>query len=344
MDKMVCSMRNEFYIDLGTANTLIYGKGRGFVLNEPSVLAFTESFSRRRSVFALGRSAKKMIGKTPPSISIVRPLKEGAISDFESTGEMLTLYIKRIRDQLFWFKPRLIISLPCRVTKFEKQAVEETGYSLGARKVHLIDEPVAAAIGAGLQVLDKRAQMIVDIGGGTTEIAVIAMGGMVVSNAIRIGADKLDSEIIDHLRTRYHFSVGEQTAEFIKLEIANADLAQGENYSCEVGGIDLQSGLPRRISLTSKMIQDPVDRYVKQIIVALRFTLSVCPPEVSGDIATSGIVLAGGGALLSGLNSKLTAALGIAVRTANDPLLSVAFGGAKALEDSKLFDIVERLQ
>lgn len=335
-------MRNEFYIDLGTANTLIYGKGRGFILNEPSVLAFTETFSRGRRVFALGRFAKKMIGKTPPNISVVCPMKEGVIADFESTSAMLALFIQRVREQFFWLRPRLIISLPCRVTKFEKCAVEETGYNLGARHVHLIDEPVAAAIGTGLQVLGNRAQMIVDIGGGTTEVAVISMGGIVTSNAIRIGGYNLDTAIVDHLRNQYHFLVGEQTSEFIKLEIANSSLAQGKTYSCEVGGIDLQTALPRKISLTSHMIQAPVDSYVKQIVAALRSTLSECPPEVSGDIATSGIVLAGGGALLRGLDSRLTEILGIPMRIANDPLLSVAFGGAKVLEDPKLFDFVER--
>lgn len=334
----------DFYIDLGTANTLIYARGRGFLLNEPSVLTVHQKTSGASDLIALGRSAKLMLGKTPEKLSVLRPLREGVIADFENTAKLLHAFIQRAKENIFWFKPRMIISLPCRVSEFEKKAVEELGYDLGARRVHLLDEPLAAAIGAGMPILGNRGQMMIDIGGGTTEIAILSLGGIVASNAVRIGGNDIDAMIIEQLRTRYHFAVGEQTAEKIKMMVGSAVLGRAAHSQIEIGGINLKKGLPESITVTEEMIFPAINHVVKEIISAVHKILESCPPEISADLAERGAMIAGGGALLSGLQLSLQQELGIAIQISSDPLFSVAMGGAKTLEDSKLFDLIERPQ
>lgn len=334
----------DIYIDLGTANTLIYGRGRGFLLNEPSLLAVKHSLTRPQQLFGLGRPAKKMLGKTPGNISIVRPLREGVIADFESTARMLHAFVGRIRENTFWLKPRMLISLPCQVTPFEKRAVEEVGYGLGAGKVFLLDEPMAAAIGSGLSVLGHRGHMVVDIGGGTTEIAVISLGGIVTSTAVRVGGDAIDDAIIEFVRNQFKFVIGEQTAERIKCSVGSVssrDMGSQEILDCEVGGIDLVKGLPSALRIDSTMLLQPIESVVKVIIQNIRATLEKVPPEIASDIAENGILCTGGGALLKGMQERLAQEFGVKVTTADQPLLSVALGGAKALEDRKFFEKIQ---
>lgn len=332
----------DFYIDLGTANTLIYGRKRGFLLNEPSVIAVKQRGSAGPELFALGKSAKLMLGKTPERLSIVRPLREGVISDFDNAARMLHAFMRRIKENVGWYKPRMIISLPCEVTRFERRAVEEVGYELGARTVALLDEPIAAAVGAGLPVLGNRGQMIVDIGGGTTEIAVISLGGIVTSRAVRIGGDDLDESIMNLLRAKYSFVIGEQTAERIKVAVASADADEKQPHTIQIGGFDLLSGLPAKRTVDARRIFHAIDPVVSGFTATIRAALEACPPEIAADIAETGITLAGGGAMLRGLSARLSRELGVSVRPAKDPLLSVAMGGAKALEDRELFDALER--
>jgi rod shape-determining protein MreB and related proteins len=332
----------EIYIDLGTANTLIYAKRQGLLLNESSVLALRHGSARQGELFALGRPAKLMLGKNPPNLSIHRPLKEGVIADFDGTARMLHSFIKRTKQNIRWFRPRMIISLPCRVTQYEKRAVEQVGYELGAHKVCLLDEPVAAAIGSGLEILSSRGKMIVDVGGGTTEMAVISLGGIVTSNAIRVGGDKIDEAIVDHLRSRYKFLIGEQTAERIKISVGSAIADDSHSKSIEIGGINLAKTAPQRFAVDTRMIFPAIEPVIEEIAAAIRTSLELCPPEVSADIAEDGFVIAGGGSLLRGLPGFLERNLGIKVRLSDEPLLSVALGGARALEDSKLFDALDR--
>lgn len=333
---------NDFYIDLGTANTLVYARKHGFILNEPTVLAVRHRSEHQSEIFALGREAKAMLGKSPENLSVMRPLREGVIADFDNTARMLHAFIQKARESVSWFRPRMIISLPCQVSRFEKRAVEEIGYELGAHTVHLLDEPVAAAIGSGLSVLGKRGQMIVDIGGGTTEIAIIALGGIVTSAAVRVGGDDIDEAIIAHLRSRFNFLIGEQTAERIKIAVADVNPVVQHSRTIDVGGISLVQRLPTRLRVDTAMILPAVDSIVREIIAAIRKALEECPPEISGDIAESGLVLAGGGALLGGLRERLVQEIGIPVKISDQPLLSVARGGAKALEDSELFEVIEK--
>lgn len=331
----------DFYVDLGTANTLVYAKTYGLILNEPSVFAVRHRSAYRQELFALGTSAKKMLGKNPENLSVRRPLREGVIADFDSTAQMLHAFVKRIQENIFWFKPRMIISLPCKVTRHEKRAVEEIGYALGARKIHLLDEPVAAAIGAGLPVLGHRGHMIVDIGGGTTEIAVLSLGGIVAAHGVRIGGDNLDEAIIHHLRSQFNFLVGEQTAERIKIHVASASSDPSCFSQIEIGGLNLMTGIPSLMTVTSEMIHPAVNTVLSEIILAIKKTLEECPPEIAGDLAQNGIVLAGGGALLKGIKERVALETGVPVKIAENPLLAVAMGGAKALESARLFDAIE---
>lgn len=329
---------SDIYIDLGTANTLIYVRGKGFILNEPSVVALKKKSSQTET-FATGTRAKAMIGKTPQSMAAVRPLKQGVIADANSTARMLHGFVSRAKQESNWFRPRLIISLPCQVTHFEMKSVEEIGYDLGASKVHLLHEPVAAAIGANLPVLANEGSMIVDIGGGTTEIAVLAMGGIITSQAVRIGGDTIDHAIVSILSSKYRIAIGEQTAEFLKINLGGAFT---DNRSLEIGGLDLKTGLPKKFAIKSSMIFPAMDSVISQMISSIRKALEECPPEISADIIKNGIVLAGGGALIHGLAKRISTETGINAKVAMNPLLSVAMGGAKALENNKLFDALEQ--
>ncbi|MCB0370398.1 MAG: rod shape-determining protein, partial [Bdellovibrionales bacterium] len=266
------------------------------------------------------------------------PLKHRFISNFESTFILIEFFIRNINDKSLLRKSRLIISLPCQVTQHEKLAIEELGKNLGARYVDLINEPMAAAIGAGFDVLESKGKMIVDIGGGTSEAAIISLGGIVISQAKRIGGTYLDEAIIDHLKFKYQFYIGEQTAEKLKMQVGSALLNPMESKMCEVGGVDLKSGLPKKMTVTSAMIFQPIDLFVREIISVISKAFEECPPEVSGDLVEDGIVLVGGGALLGKLPERLSKEMGVKVRYSANPLLSVSMGGAKVLEDYKLFD------
>lgn len=327
----------DIYIDLGTANTLIYGKGKGFMLNEPSVLAIRET-SSHREMFGLGLPAKKMLGKTPELISIHRPLREGVIADFDNTVRMLTGFLNRVRENMFWFRPRMIVSLPCRVSNFERKAVEEAAKNLGAGTVHLLDEPMAAAIGAKLPVLNNRGCMVIDVGGGTTEIAVISLGGIVSCSAVRIGGDAIDDAIVQHLRLSHQFVIGAQTAEYIKMQIAH--LSPHVDKSVLIGGQDLNKNLPSKRVIKSHMIYPAVESVTREIILAAHKTIESLPPEIAVDLSDNGIVLTGGGALIGGLREALAKELGVRVHIPQDPLMSVALGGAHALENNALFDSI----
>lgn len=329
----------DVYIDLGTANTLIYAKGRGFMLDQPSVVAVKTSMEASH-IFGLGDRAKLMLGKTPSLVSVHRPLREGVIADFDNTVRMLSLFLNRVKEDLLWIRPRMIVSLPCRVSNFERKAVEEAAKNLGAGTVHLLDEPMAAAIGAHLPVLKNRGCMVIDIGGGTTEIAVISLGGIVTCSAVRIGGDAIDAAIVQHLRQNHYFVVGEQTAEKIKKHVAH--LSPAASGSVLAGGIDLVQNLPAKKQITSAMIHPVVKSIVGEIVLAVHKTMESLPPEIAVDIADNGIVLTGGGALIGGLKEVLEYNLGVRVIIPKDPLLSVAMGGAEALENDKLFDAIAR--
>ncbi|MCB0413386.1 MAG: rod shape-determining protein [Bdellovibrionales bacterium] len=328
----------DFYIDLGTANTLVYIKGSGLVINEPTVLTVQQKTSKFFEHSAFGKNAKEMLGKTPLSMHSIRPLKEGVISDFEQACKLVEFFMKNIGQKGALRKARSIISLPCQVTRHEKQAIRDLGKSLGVGGLDLITEPMAAAIGSGFDVLESKGKMVVDIGGGTSETAIISLGGIVSSQAERVGGVGLDEAIIDHLKFKYHFYIGEQTAENLKILVGSA-LADSEDVrECEIGGIDLKTGLPRKMVVTSVMIFPPINQFVKKIISLVSKALEECLPEISGDLSEDGIFLTGGGSLLRKLPERISKEIGIKVARTTHPLYSVSAGGAKVLEDHKLFD------
>lgn len=330
----------DLYIDLGTTNTLVYGRGKGLLINEPSVIALKQGPKHSKDILKIGADAKVMLGKNPETIFITEPLREGVIADFENTSKLLKSFVGKIKENVFWNRPRMIISLPFKVSEFEKNSVRELGFSLGAKIVHLLDEPMAAAVGCGLPVLKARGQMVVDMGGGTTEIAVISLGGIVASTAVRVGGNHMNSAIRHHIRKRYNFLIGEPTAELLKIQVGAASLDSVR--SIEVGGFDLNSGLPKKITVDTGMIFAPINLILNEILDSIKEALEICPPEVSGDLTDTGIVLTGGGALLQGVASRLFEETGVPVRVSDHPLLSVAMGGAKILEDVTLFDGIER--
>src|SRR5437870_6144299 len=316
-------------IDLGTANTLVYVRGRGIVLNEPSVVAVNVRDGRP---LAVGIEAKRMIGRTPSHIQAIRPLKDGVIADFEITEKMLRYFIQRVHQRR-WAKPRMVICVPSGVTGVEKRAVQEAAEFAGARKApFIIEEPMAAAIGAGLPVHEPTGNMVVDIGGGTTEVAVISLGGIVTSQSIRIGGDELDEAIIQHIKKEYSLALGERTSEEIKIALGSAFPSPDEPHA-EIRGRDLVSGLPKTIVVSAEEIRKAIEEPVNAIIDAVKTTLDKCPPELSGDVMDRGIVLTGGGALLRGLDERLKHETGMPVHIAEDPLDSVALGSGKCVEE-----------
>lgn len=322
-------------IDLGTANTLVYVKGKGIVLQEPSVVAIQRDTGE---VFACGNEAKQMVGRTPGSIIAVRPMKDGVIADFDITESMLKYFIGRAHKRRGPVKPRVIVCVPIGVTEVEKRAVIEAAQQAGAREARLIEEPMAAAIGAGLPVQEATGNMIVDIGGGTTEVAVISLGGIVASKSIRVAGDELDEAIILHIKKNYNLMIGERTAEEIKKEIGSAYLP-GED-SIEVRGRDLVTGLPKTIMVSAEEIQEALSEPVGNIVEAVRLTLEKTPPELAADIMDKGIVLAGGGSLLKNLDRLLNKETGMPVHVAEDPLTCVAAGTGAALEHYSLLERV----
>jgi rod shape-determining protein MreB len=319
---------------LGTANTLVYVRGRGIVLSEPSVVAIDQ---RTGEVHAVGSGAKRMIGRTPGSISAIRPLKDGVINDFDVTEQMLRHFIRKV-NQSRWAHPRVVICVPSGVTGVEKRAVEDAARQAGARWTELIEEPMAAAIGAGLPVAEPTGNMIVDIGGGTSEVAVISLGGIVVSQSIRVAGDELDEAIISYVKRQYKLLIGGQTAEEIKLEIGSAHPLPQEEQA-EIRGRDLVSGMPKTIVLTSKEIRAALADPVQAIVDAIKATLDQTPPELASDIMDRGIMLAGGGALLQGLPERLRQETQMPIQLAESPLTCVAVGSGKYLEE---FDAIAR--
>ncbi|WP_409304345.1 rod-share determining protein MreBH [Peribacillus sp. SCS-155] len=320
----------EIGIDLGTANTLVYSKNKGIVLNEPSVVAID---TETNTVLAVGTDAKSMIGKTPGNIVAVRPLKDGVIADFDITTQMLKQIMKKAGKKLGFSirKPNVVVCTPSGSTSVERRAIHDSVKSCGAKQVHLIEEPVAAAIGADLPVDEPIANVVVDIGGGTTEVAIISFGGVVSCNSIRIGGDQLDEDIVQYVRKKYNLLIGERTAEQIKMEIGYA-LIDHERMSMDVRGRDLVTGLPKTVTLHSDEIQEAIRESLLHILEAIRATLEDSPPELSGDIVDQGVVLTGGGALLNGMVDWLSTEIVVPVHIAPNPLESVAIGTGRSLQ------------
>ena len=322
---------NDLAIDLGTANTLVYAKGKGVVSDEASVVAIQEDGDGSKRVLAVGGEAKKMLGKTPGSIFAVRPMKDGVIADFEVTEAMLRHFIKKVHKRKMMVKPKMVICVPYGITEVEKRAVRETAESAGAGKVFLIQEPMAAAIGAGLPVTEPRGNMIIDIGGGTTEVAIISLSNIVYSQSVRVGGDKMDEDIVNYVKRHYGVLIGERTAEEVKISIGEA-YPSDDYRTILVKGRDLAAGIPKTIELDSNRVRDALSDTIRTIIDTVRSALERTPPELAADIFDSGIVLAGGGSLIRGLDFLLAQETGLPVKKADDPLTAVVKGGGIALE------------
>ena len=323
---------NDLSIDLGTANTLIYVRGQGIILDEPSVVAIRTLHGGQKSIEAVGADAKRMLGRCPTNITAIRPLKDGVIADFQVTEKMLQHFIKKVhRNSFIRPSPRVLICVPCKSTQVERRAIRESALSAGSREVRLIEEPMAAAIGAGMRVEDATGSMVVDIGGGTTEIAILSLNGVVYSDSIRVGGDRFDDAIVGYVRRAYGSLIGEATAERIKTEIACA-FPGSEIREIDVRGRNLSLGVPRSFTLNSDEILEALQDPLQSIIAAVKRALEQSPPELAADIATSGIVLTGGGALMRDLDRLISEETGLPVVVAEDPLTCVARGGGKALE------------
>ena len=333
LNNFISNFRYDLGIDLGTANTLVFAQGNGVIIQEPSVVALD---SQKDLVLAVGDEAKRMIGRTPGNVIAVRPLRDGVIADFDVTETMLKYFIKKALPHKTWFKPRIIVGVPSGITGVEKRAVLDATYQAGAKEAYLIEEPMAAAIGANLPVSDPSGSMIVDIGGGTTEVAVISLGGIVVAKSIRVAGDEMDAAITAHCRENYRLLIGERTAEDIKIKLGSAFKMQ-EEKSLEIRGRDLVSGLPKIFTITSTEIREALAKPIRVIIDGIRTTLEKTPPELSSDIMEKGITLAGGGALLNGLDKHIQAETNIAVRIASDPLKCVALGTGRSLDEIETF-------
>jgi len=320
---------NDIGIDLGTATTLVYVKGEGVVLCEPSVVAVERGTSH---VLAVGEEAKRMLGRTPGNIVAIRPMRDGVITDFEITEAMLRHFIKKVRHRRFQVRPRIVIAIPSGITEVEKRAVKESAERAGAREVYLIEEPVAAAIGVGLPIQEPVGNMIIDIGGGTTEVAVISLAGIVFSKSIRIGGDEMNEAIIEYLKKTYNLMIGERTAEEIKIKIGSAYPLE-EELSTEVRGRDLIAGLPKSVTITSEEIREALQEPLRAILEATKITLERTPPELAADLIEHGIVMAGGGSLLRGLDKLISEETALPVHVADDPLTAVANGTGKVLNE-----------
>ena len=326
---------NDLAIDLGTANTLVYLKGKGIVVREPSVVAVQKMNNGQQKVLAVGMEAKKMLGRTPGSITAIRPMKDGVIADFEVTEAMLRHFIRKVHHRRNLIRPRIIISVPSGITQVEKRAVRESAESAGAREVYLIEEPMAAAIGAGLPITEPTSNMVVDIGGGTTEVAVISLAGIVYSKSVRVGGDKMDEAILQHIKRQHNLLIGERTAEMIKTTIGNA--CPGETVErLEVKGRDLVTGIPQNIVITAEEVEKAISEQVESIVQAVRIALEQTPPELAADIVDKGIVLTGGGALLRNLDVLLREETGLPITITDEPLSTVVLGSGKALDNLSL--------
>lgn len=322
---------NDLAIDLGTANTLVFVKGKGIVLREPSVVAVRKD-ARVNRVLAVGKEAKMMLGRTPGNIVAIRPIRDGVIADFEVTEAMLRYFIKKVHNRRTLVHPRIIVSVPSGITQVEKRAVRESAESAGAREVFLIEEPMAAAIGAGLPITEPTANMVVDIGGGTTEVAVISLAGIVYSNSVRVAGDKMDDAILQHIKRKHNLAIGEHTAEVIKTTIGDV-LPESPPNTMDIKGRDLVTGVPKTLTINSEEIMTAISEQIETIIETVKMALELTPPELSADIVDQGIVLTGGGALLRNLDKRLKHETGLPIIIAEDPLSSVVLGSGKALEN-----------
>ena len=335
LDPLFGWFSNDLAIDLGTANTLVYVKGKGIVLNEPSVVAIKKGDRGGNKILAVGREAKTMLGRTPGDIVATRPMKDGVIADFDITETMLRYFIRKVHNRRSLVRPRIIISVPSGVTQVEKRAVRESAESAGAREVYLIEEPMAAAIGAGLPITEPTSNIVVDIGGGTTEVAVISLAGTVYSRSVRVGGDKMDEAILQHIKRKYNLLIGLQTAELIKITVGNA-YPMDEPEFIEVKGRDLVTGIPKILTIDSEEVRKAISEQVETIVETVRIALEQTPPELSADVVDKGIVLTGGGALLKNLDALLREETRLPITITDEPLLTVVMGAGKALDNISL--------
>jgi rod shape-determining protein MreB len=326
---------NDLAIDLGTANTLVFVRGKGIVCNEPSVVAVQHD-----KVIAVGTEAQKMLGRTPANIDAMRPLKEGVIADFDKTGEMLKYFIRKVHNRKSFISPRIAIGVPSGITQVEQRAVKDAAQASGAREIYLIEEPMAAALGVGLPIGEPYGNMIVDIGGGTTDVAVISLHGVVYSKAVRMGGDKLDEDIVSHIKSKGRILIGDRTAELIKRKLGSAFKLDDENRSMDIKGRDLVSGIPKTITIYEDEIRDAISETVTVVMNSIKVALENTPPELASDIVDRGIVLAGGGALLKGLDELIRHETDLPVIVAEEPLLAVVNGVGKVLDE---LDILKRV-
>ncbi|EHK6250156.1 rod shape-determining protein [Campylobacter upsaliensis] len=336
LDQLIGFFSSDMGIDLGTANTLVLVKDKGIVINEPSVVAVErERYGSKAKILAVGKEAKEMVGKTPGNIEAIRPMKDGVIADFDMTEKMIRYFIEKTHRRKSFLRPRIIISVPYGLTQVERKAVRESALSAGAREVFLIEEPMAAAIGANLPIQEPKGNLVVDIGGGTTEIGVISLGGLVISKSIRTAGDKLDMSIVNYVKEKYNLIIGERTGEEIKITIGSA-IQLPKELSMVVKGRDQISGLLSRIELTSEDVREAMKEHLKEIADALKMVLEMMPPDLASDIVENGMVLTGGGALIRGLDKYLSELVRLPVYVADEPLLAVARGTGKALEEISL--------
>ena len=331
-DSILGMLSHDLAIDLGTANTLVYVKGRGIVLNEPSVVAVKKDGRGGSKVLAVGHEAKMMVGRTPGNIVAIRPLKDGVIADFDITEEMLRYFIRKVHARRTFVRPRIVVCVPSGITPVEKRAVRESVESAGAREVFLIEEPMAAAIGAGLPITEPTGSMVVDIGGGTTEVAVISLAGIVYSKSVRVAGDAMDESILQHIKRKYNLLIGQRTAEIIKINIGNA-FPGDQIDTIEVKGRDLISGIPKILSIDSEEVREAISDKLNSIVGAVLSTLEQMPPELAADLVDKGIVLTGGGSLLKNLDVLLREKTELPITIAEDPLSSVAIGSGEVLNN-----------
>ncbi len=337
IQKILGYFSNDLAIDLGTANTLVYVKGKGIVCNEPSVVVIRKD---NKKTIAVGADAKKMLGKTPANIVALRPMKDGVIADFDATGEMLKYFITKVHNRKSFVSPRIIIGVPSGITQVEQRAVKDAAQASGAREVYLILEPMAAAVGVGLPVGEPTGNMIVDIGGGTTDVAVISLDGIVYSKVVKVGGDKMDETILAYIKRKYNLMIGERTAEQIKIEIGSAYPTEGNGAEMEIKGRDMVSGIPKTIVIREEEVREALQEPVNVILDTIKTTLENTPPELAADIVDKGIVLAGGGALLKGLDLLIKEETKLPVIVADDPLTAVVRGVGKMLDE---IDLLQRV-
>ena len=338
LDKLIGLFSNDMAIDLGTANTIVSVRGKGIIINEPSVVAVQKDRNGRDRILAVGQEAKQMIGKTPLNIQAVRPMQDGVIADFEMTERMIRYFIEKAHSRKSFIRPRIIICIPYGITQVEKKAVEESAMSAGAREVYLVEEPMAAAIGAGIPVSDPDGYVVVDIGGGTTEIGVTSLGGLVLCKSIKVAGDKFDKSIIEHVRQNFNLFIGERTAENIKIEIGTAVKLETE-LKMKVKGRD-NSGLLSTIELGSEGVRIAIKEPLKEVVSAIKSVLENMPPDLASDIVDNGVIITGGGALIRGLDTYLADIIKLPVRVADEPLLSVAYGTSQVLDQEELLKLI----